>query len=161
MINAILACDSKGGIARNGNMPWPKNIEDLRWFKSHTQGHNVVMGSNTWNSSMPAPLKYRANYVVSSQGFENFKGAQGVFHPSTALWDIVNLADATPNLFTWIIGGAQLLNLTMPLIQEFYLTRINGDFECDTFIPINEITKEYTNTYVREYDNMYLEIWRK
>ena len=28
-----MAVDDKGGISRDGSMPWPKNSSDLKWFK--------------------------------------------------------------------------------------------------------------------------------
>jgi dihydrofolate reductase len=44
MINAILACDDKGGIGKNGTLPWPKQSEDLAYFKRMTDAQTVVMG---------------------------------------------------------------------------------------------------------------------
>jgi dihydrofolate reductase len=66
MIRAILACDRDFGIAKNGQMPWPKNTDDLKWFRSMTAGSCVVMGRKTWESDMPKPLPNRVNAVVSS-----------------------------------------------------------------------------------------------
>ena len=68
MINAIFAVDSQGGLGKNGSLPWPKNSEDLRWFKQNTLGHIVVMGGNTWRDPlMPKPLPGRINVVITSQ----------------------------------------------------------------------------------------------
>ena len=36
MFKAIMAVDDKGGISRDGSMPWPKNSSDLKWFKKNT-----------------------------------------------------------------------------------------------------------------------------
>ena len=33
MFKAIMAVDDKGGISKDGSMPWPKNSSDLKWFK--------------------------------------------------------------------------------------------------------------------------------
>ena len=36
MIKAIMAVDDDGGVSKNGSMPWPKNLNDLKWFKNNT-----------------------------------------------------------------------------------------------------------------------------
>ena len=38
MIAAIFAVDSQGGLGKNGTLPWPKDKEDLKWFKNNTTG---------------------------------------------------------------------------------------------------------------------------
>ena len=35
MIKAIMAVDDKGGISKDNSMPWPKNSNDLNWFKKY------------------------------------------------------------------------------------------------------------------------------
>ena len=64
MIKAILAVDDKGGVSKNGSMPWPRNLKDLEWFKKNTLNHIVIMGKKTWiDPKMPTPLKERLNKV--------------------------------------------------------------------------------------------------
>ena len=43
MIKAILACDEDWGIGKAGDMPWPHNPADLKWFKQNTTGGVVVI----------------------------------------------------------------------------------------------------------------------
>ena len=75
MIRAILAHDSQWGIGKNGDLPWPKNSEDLKWFKECTTGCTVMMGRGTWESLKFKPLPNRTNAIVTSQ---NIQGAQRV-----------------------------------------------------------------------------------
>ena len=65
MIKAILACD-KGGVSKNGTIPWPKNKKDLGWFKHHKQrGCN---GLEKWiDPLMPWPLPNRINVLATSR----------------------------------------------------------------------------------------------
>ena len=53
IVTAILACDDEWGIGKDGELPWPKNSADLKWFKSTTLNCAVVMGRGTWDGGMP------------------------------------------------------------------------------------------------------------
>ena len=59
MIRAILAHDAYWGIGKDGDLPWPKNPDDLKWFKECTEGGVVVMGKTTWDSLPNKPLPKR------------------------------------------------------------------------------------------------------
>ena len=52
MISSIFAIDASGGIGKDGSLPWPKDSEDLKWFRHNTTGDIVVMGKNTWMDPM-------------------------------------------------------------------------------------------------------------
>ena len=43
------------------------------------------------------------------------------------------------NRILWIIGGGSIINQTLNMVEEFYLTRIAGTYDCDTFLPLNEL----------------------
>jgi len=137
MIKAIMAIDHEWGIAKNGEMPWPHNKEDLKQFKEKTTGHNVVMGSKTWNSSMPSPLPNRNNYVVTTQPASNFVGSSGIISDDISS-QIISLDRAT-DCDTWIIGGAEVIKQTLPIIKEFHLTIIGLKiYNCDIHLDISK-----------------------
>ena len=66
-INFITACDNKGGIGKNGSLPW--NIpNEMKYFQSVTMGNIVVMGRTTY-FSIPEkfrPLSNRLNLVLTN-----------------------------------------------------------------------------------------------
>ncbi len=139
MIQAILACDGQGGIARNGVMPWPRNELDLRHFRDLTRGAVVVMGRGTWEATdMPSPLPGRTNIVVTRDPEYAAPGA-------TILTD--NLEEHLTNLAhkhtLFIIGGADLFARLIDSIDVFHLTRIAGDYDCDTFLPLEQIAQRF------------------
>jgi dihydrofolate reductase len=136
MINAIVACDAFGGISKDGVMPWPKNSADMAHFKQHTIGQMVIMGSKTWHDKqMPSPLPNRYNIVITSQELEGpALTISGKLHEKIP--EIPFNEDATKK---WIIGGADVIEQCLPIIDEFYLTRIPGNYDCDTFIPLSKI----------------------
>ena len=65
MIRGILAHDKECVIGKDGGLPWPKNSEDLKWFKECTEHSIVVMGRKTWES-LPFKLPNRDTVVVTS-----------------------------------------------------------------------------------------------
>ena len=72
MIKAIMAVDDKGGCSKNGTLPWPKNSNDLQWFKKNTLNHVVIMGKLTWiDPLMPSPLKKRINVLITNNKKDN------------------------------------------------------------------------------------------
>ena len=161
MIKAILAIDDKCGVSKNGSMPWPRNLKDLEWFKNNTIGHVIVMGRKTWiDPNMPTPLKKRINVLVTSKSID-YPGAD--YYISNDLVNNLNIIkNKYSNKIVWIIGGPNLLEQLIADINEFYLTRIYGDFLCDTNFDINKLKKEMQMVKKIESDNTcHFEIWKK
>lgn len=153
MIRAILACDDNWGIGRDGDLPWPHNPADLRWFRESTGTDVVVMGRTTWESLPKRPLPNRINVVVSSGKVE---GADHVFTPENMLTQIVAL-NHVHNI--WIIGGAQLLNSTLDIVDEVHLSRIDGVYDCDTFLDRDAITADFTIGNMQVDEQLTIEQW--
>lgn len=163
MIRAILACDEEWGIGKNGDLPWPYNPADLRWFKKCTDSDVVVMGRKTWESLPRKPLPNRINYVITSdpnieEGYHGRFGSKDIGRGIRSIiqWRI------TPEPDIWIIGGAQLLEACLPVIDEIWLSRISGTHDCDTFLPKAAIELSYKLYSSRwDEDDVYVEKWRK
>lgn len=137
MIKAIFAVDLNGGMGNNGSLPWPTDREDLSWFKKHTSGHAVVMGSKTWDDpAMPSPLPNRYNVVVSDKSQHLFNGADKVISTNGLDESLLMLQRDHPGQDIWIIGGARTLLLTRHLIEQVLLTEFNGDYDCDVKIDV-------------------------
>ena len=143
MIRAILAHDAYWGIGKAGTLPWPHNSDDLKWFKQCTEGSIVVMGRKTWESLPRKPLPNRVNYVVTSD--PNIEeGYYGRFSAKDIGRAIRSLEDRyEPKLDIWIIGGAQLVESCLPIIEELWLNDVGNDYECDIFLPKKEITRHF------------------
>lgn len=158
-INAILACDDKGGIGKNNTLPWPHNSKDLQWFKSNTSNGIVIMGSSTWVSEgMPKPLPNRRNIVITSRP-DDFPGAHDYIE--TMICEEIKLINNITDEPVWIIGGASIIEQTLGIIDRFYLSRIPGDYNCDTFIPIRKIKTLFDCTYTQDDEGVKFEIWER
>ncbi len=150
MIKAILACDSQGGIGRNGQMPWPHNRKDLAHFKQLTSGCTVVMGRGTWEGKgMPKPLPNRHNVVVTSDPDYVAHGAD-VIHGDLK----ENLTKLAESNTVFVIGGGVLVNQVLDEIQIFHLTRISGSYECDAFIDLESLDEKFVKIDTVEIDMM-------
>jgi len=162
MIRAIMAADDLGGISKNGSMPWPKNSSDLQWFKKNTMNAIVIMGRLTWiDPFMPSPLKGRVNVLVTNQVKEKYLGADE-YLSGDILTKVLSLSNKYENKDVYIIGGAEILNQLFELIEEFYLTRIYGNFECDKNIDLQKIQESMNMIKRIENDkNSHFEIWKK
>ena len=162
MIKAILAIDDKGGVSKDGSMPWPRNTKDLKWFKNNTKGQIVIMGSKTWiDPKMPTPLQDRINILITRKKSENYPGADKYIN-GNLITDIKNISNEYPKLIKWVIGGPNVVNQIFPIIEEFYLTRIYGDFNCDTFLNTKNIDNKMKIIEKINCDNTcHFEIWAK
>jgi len=160
MIKAILACDNEGGVSRNGTIPWPKNSKDLRWFKKNTTDNVVVMGSKTWvDPLMPWPLPNRINVLATSKK-NRFPGADRYIKGDLGL-ELKNLSKEYPQKTIWVIGGPNIIEQTLNVVEEFYLSRIPGTYECDGFLSLKKIKNLFNKSWSEKHDSVEFEIWKK
>ena len=133
-VRAIFATDEAWGIGKNGTLPWPKNSADLKWFRQCTEGDIVMMGRKTWEDpKLPKPLPNRYNIVVSDRGLAANDTRPNMVIKRDHVKQYLNILDKD----VWIIGGAQLLNNTLPYVEEVWVSRIQGIYDCDVRIGID------------------------
>ena len=149
MIKAILACDENWGIGKAGTLPWPHNSADLKWFKQMTTGNTVVMGRKTWDSLPVKPLPNRKNIVVSSNRVEGADITIGNIN-GPVRFSTVRLPMLKPVGDIWLIGGATLIESCMDTIDEFWLNCVQGNYNCDVFLPRDLIMAKFVQADVEQ-----------
>lgn len=155
MIRAILACDEDWGIGKDNDLPWPHNPADLAWFKANTLNSTIVMGHNTWKSLPFKPLPNRHNVVVSS----TMQPQLGVELVQPDIYKSrIAVINSTNDV--WIIGGAQLINHSLNIIDEIWLSRISGTYNCDTFLPRSLIETTFSLVSSEQDGDVYVDKWR-
>ncbi|MBL8472992.1 MAG: dihydrofolate reductase [Rhodocyclaceae bacterium] len=132
-ISLIAALAANGVIGAGNALPW-KLPEDLRHFKALTSGHPVVMGGNTWRSIARA-LPQRTNIVVTRDPAALPAGVLAAPDLAAAL-ALAGASAGADEVF--VIGGAQIYALALPLAERLYLTEIHADIEGDTCFPAIE-----------------------
>ncbi|ORV84907.1 dihydrofolate reductase [Mycobacterium interjectum] len=121
-LGLVWAQSTSGVIGRGGDIPW-RVPEDLARFKQVTMGHTVVMGRRTWES-LPArvrPLPGRRNVVLTRQADYRADGAQTVGSLEAALTEAK----------AWVIGGAEIYALALPLATRCEVTEVDIDLARD------------------------------
>ena len=130
-LNLIFARAANGVIGHNNTLPWHLP-EDMAHFKRTTLGCPVIMGRKT-RDSLPArfrPLPGRLNIVVTRQPDWQADGAQRASSIDQAMAMCPGDSDA------WVIGGAEIYAIALPMADRAVVTEIDKDFEGDAFAPV-------------------------
>jgi len=167
MISIVVAHDDCNGIGKDNKLPW-NCPDDLRFFKKLTTGHTVVMGYNTWVSLPVKPLPNRLNMIVSA----NHHVIEDETHPLDVL--MIGSMELFKQYITnckvedmFIIGGAQIYKqaLEMDIVDKMYITRIKGNYNCDTFFPMNLCQTIWDDWYVESFtdgcDLVTEQVWQR
>ena len=127
MLSIIVAIAQNGTIGHNNALLWHIK-EDMRFFRTTTSGHPVIMGRKTFESLGCRPLPKRTNIVISRSERE-YEGAL-LAH---SLEEAVRMAGDDSEIF--IIGGAQIYKEALSIADRLYITRVERDYEGDTSFP--------------------------
>ncbi len=129
-LSAIVATDRNGVIGKNGDIPWYLPA-DLKFFKSVTLGHPVIMGRKTFQS-IGRPLPKRTNIILTRDAFFTASGVV-VTH---SLREALNHSAVLNSPRSFIIGGGELYRQSLPLVSTVYLTKVDAGIQGgDAFFP--------------------------
>ena len=128
-ISIIVAMAENRAIGRNGDLIW-HNSRDLRQFKKITSGHTVIMGYKTY-LSLPnqKALPNRRNIILTTRLDEAPQG----FEIADSIKKTLEMVKDEEEVF--VIGGGMVYEQFLPFADRLYLTRLNKEFEADTFFP--------------------------
>ncbi len=135
MISIIVAASTNMVIGKDNQLPW-HIPDDLKNFKSLTDGKRVYMGRKCWES-LPEkfrPLPNRDNIIITRDTTYKAEGA-------TVLNDIdiikrgYKLSSINYGLIEhFVIGGAEIYKELFPIAQKLYLTEVLAEVEGDTYL---------------------------
>ncbi len=113
-IYMIVCVDLFNGIAKDNKIPW-KFTEDMKWFVKKTTGHHLYFGSTTYKT-----------LDITKFNLEKTKRTINLFN------GINNIKD-----YSFICGGSVIYQFALEyrVCSKLYVTRINKDYECNTFFP--------------------------
>ena len=145
LVSIVVAMALNRTIGKSGALPW-KLPGDLKYFKSLTVGHCIIMGRKTFDS-IGAPLPDRQNIVVTRNSA--FSGTNIKSFPSlSAAIDTCKQANESEVM---IIGGGEVYAQSLPFTKKIYLTQIHAYINGDTFFPQLDMENwiETKNTFQR------------
>lgn len=130
MISIIAAVAKNNIIGGDNKLLW-HIPEDLKHFKDLTSNHTIIMGRKTFQS-LPNVLPKRHHIVLTKD--KNYT------IDSDSVTIVHNLKEIVDKYQTskeevFVIGGGEIYSAFLPYCKNLYLTKINKDFEGDTYFP--------------------------
>lgn len=136
--NMIVAVGKNGEMGKDNDLPWGRKQKgDLAYFKRETLGDATVMGWNTWDSIPPdfKPFTGRTTIVLSStreSGKFDIDGREYYVVPNFER--AIELAEELGHDTLWYCGGVSVYEKAKEIVDEMYVTVIDGEHEADTFL---------------------------
>ena len=160
----IVATDVNGGIGKDNKIPW-KCKEDMRRFRDITtncdvigKSNVIIMGRKTWESIGRRRLPNRINIVISTRisdsdfrsgdDSDSFTYLNKPDFIAKNKQEVLDWIDSNKNIInkTFVIGGSEIYKLFMDRYYGdtiIYLTIMKGNYNCDTFFPLNNVYNDY------------------
>ena len=128
MIRAIVAIDEKRGLANDNGIPWQGRIpSDVKYYRDKIKTGTVLMGFGLYKE-LTKPYDGGVNYVATHDTTAPLKPG---FQAVSDARQFIEEAQGD----VWNAGGAALFASTLDLIDELYITQLQGDFGCTKFFP--------------------------
>jgi dihydrofolate reductase len=143
-MNIVVAVCKNNGIGFKNRLPWTLKNE-IKYFKNLTigKGNNaVIMGKNTWNSIRV--LEKRDILILSSTLKVDYTlNMYNIVKSFSNIDDLLKFIKTKNYEDCWVIGGSTIYKqfLELNLIKYFYITLINEEYKCDTYL--QSIPKNY------------------
>lgn len=129
MLSIIVAKAKNNVIGKDNQLIWHIS-EDLKRFKKLTSGHNIIMGRKTFES-LGRVLPNRFHIVLSNdKKLEIDDRNVKVINDVSELQEYIDSDEEN-----FVIGGASIYKLLLPISGKLYITQIYEDFEGDTYFP--------------------------
>ena len=129
-MKAILSADRNWGIGYQNKL-LVSIPSDMRFFREMTEGKVIVMGRKTLESFPNGlPLKKRINVVLTHDRSYQVKDAVIVHDKEELLEELKKYQE---DIF--VVGGGYVYELLLPYCDTAYVTRIDMEYQADTFFP--------------------------
>lgn len=167
-MNIIVAASENNAIGFEGQMPWHLS-SDLKYFKTTTMGHAIIMGRKTFES-IGRPLPGRRNIIITRNGtFHLSTEVMANLKPGTTVEVYHDLDEAIEKApaDAFVIGGAQIYNALWTEAERLYITRVHTEVkEFDASVPavpegyVLESSQDAPADEKNDY-SMTFEVWKR
>ena len=129
MLSIIVAKAKNNVIGKNNSLIWHLP-EDLKRFKKLTSGHTVIMGRKTFES-LGRVLPNRHHVILCNDATLNINDENvEVLEDVSLLKEYIESDEEN-----FVIGGATIYKILMPLCNKMYITEIDQEFDGDVYFP--------------------------
>ena len=127
----IAAADKNWGIGYENKL-LASIPSDMKFFRTMTTGHVVVMGRKTLESfPNKMPLKNRTNIIITKD--MSYEVKDGIIvHSVEELLEELKKYDSDD---IFVIGGESIYRQMLDYCDTAYITRIDHVFQADTYFP--------------------------
>jgi len=129
LITGIVAIAENGVIGNEQGMPWPRDAEDLAFFRQQTMGKPCIVGRKTFEHMEELGVKWgtRTPFIISRQPkIQYFSTINEAIYNASALHKQV-----------MVIGGAEIYQLAMPYMTTMIITHIEGNYQGHATLKLN------------------------
>lgn len=120
---AIAALGHERQIGLNGALPW-KNPEEYEHFQKTVKGQYILIGRKNFELH-GEDVKGTKPLVLSRSKPEYYQDMN----------QVIEFAEANNIETIYVIGGAEIYNLTLPYISEFYCSVVDYNGPADKYFP--------------------------
>ena len=129
MLSIIVAVAKNNAIGKDNKLIW-RLPEDLKRFKELTSGKIIIMGRKTFES-LGRVLPNRIHIILTKN--RDFTYENEKVKVVNDIKDIDEYINSDEECF--VIGGASIYKILMPYSKRMYITKIDEEFEADTYFP--------------------------
>ena len=134
MLTIIAAASENNALGKDNQLVWHLP-EDFKRFKTLTSGHYIIMGRKTFES-FPKPLPNRTHIIITRQA--DYEVPEGCIVVS-GLQEAIAICPKNEEAF--VIGGGEIYQQSLELVNKIDITRVHTTLEADTFFPAIDTTK--------------------
>ena len=129
MLSIIVAKAKNNIIGKDNALIWHLP-EDLKRFKRLTTGHTIIMGRRTFES-LGRILPNRHHIILCNDA------QMDIDNENVEILEDISMLDkyVKDSEEHFVIGGATMYRLLMPMCSKMYITEIDKDFEGDVSFP--------------------------
>lgn len=125
--------DKNRVIGKNNDLPW-RLPKEWQYVKKTTMGHSIILGRKNFESIGKA-LPGRRNIILTRDTTYSAQGCE-IAHSVT---DVLAMCRGEEEIF--IFGGEEIYRLFLPYADKLYMTKIDHEFEGDTYFPEVDYTE--------------------
>ena len=129
MLSIIVAKAKNNIIGKDNALIWHLP-EDLKRFKRLTTGHTIIMGRRTFES-LGRVLPNRQHIILCNDAQMNIDNENVEILEDISMLDKY-VKDSNEH---FVIGGATMYRLLMPMCSKMYITEIDKEFDGDVSFP--------------------------